>query len=339
MQSSEHGNRPRWTGQPGFFEIWFLVVLEPAAGRAWWFRYTTFAPVRGEARATLWAAAYDAASPEPALAGKCVLPIDAYHGGGADRFAVRMGPGMLTNGSCRGEVDAGGRPIAWELHFTPSVHEARRGPWLLDRLPLPTRVSHANDDVVFTGWVSVDGTRRALAAAPGVQKHIWGTRRVEELFWLWCPRFAEDAGARLEATAVRVRQRLTGGFAIPALAPVWARVAAEELDWCELSAVLWNRVESPRLGELDVHAWSPTRALTARAWCDPQTLIGYVYRDPAGWDVHVAQSDLASCEVEVRSRHHLLAPWGRPVRLTATRAAAIEFHAPAPLPGVRYLPW
>lgn len=64
-----------------------------------------------------------------------------------------------------------------------------------------------------------------------------------------------------------------------------------------------------------------------------------VYRDPAGWDVHVAQSDLASCEVEVRSRRHPLAPWGRPVRLTATRAAAIEFHAPAPLPGVRYLPW
>ena len=90
----------------------------------------------------------------------------------------------------------------------------------------PTGVSHANDDVAFTGWVSVDGARRALAAAPGVQKHIWGTRRVEELFWLWCPRFAEDVGAHLEATAVQVRQRLVGGFATPALALVWARVAA-----------------------------------------------------------------------------------------------------------------
>jgi len=81
------------------------------------------------------------------------------------------------------------------------------------------------------------------------------------------------------------------------------------------------------------------RALDARAWCDPRTLAGWAYRDPAGWDVHVAQSDVASCEMEIRARPHVLAGWRRIARLVAKETAAIEFHQPAPLPGVRYLPW
>src|SRR5436190_1538386 len=63
MRASDAANRPRWSGRAGFFEVWFLVVFEAAARRAWWLRYTTFAPAPGqpgEPRATLWAAAFDA---------------------------------------------------------------------------------------------------------------------------------------------------------------------------------------------------------------------------------------------------------------------------------------
>jgi hypothetical protein len=28
----------------GFFEIWFMVVLDPGGERAWWLRYTLFTP-------------------------------------------------------------------------------------------------------------------------------------------------------------------------------------------------------------------------------------------------------------------------------------------------------
>jgi hypothetical protein len=338
MQSSEDGNRPRWRGQPGFFEIWFLVVFDPGGGRAWWFRYTTFAPAQGEGRATVWAAVFDIAAPQPVRAGKTILPVEAYRSE-SSRFDIRIGSGALTNGACRGDVDAGGHRIAWELRFTPAAYAVRRAPRLLDYLPLPTQVSHANADVSFAGWVSVDGARHELSGARGVQKHIWGTRRVEELFWLYCPRFAEDADARLEATAVRARRRFGAGLPVPALVPVWGRAAGDELDWCELPALLWNRIDRPDVCELRVQAWWPTRVLTARAWCDPRTLAGWVYRDPAGWDVHVAQSDVASCEAEVATRPHLFAPWRRTARLTVTQGAALEFHAPEPLPGVRYLPW
>jgi len=45
MLASDVANRPRWRGQPAFFEIWFLVVFDPRASRAWWLRYTTCAPL------------------------------------------------------------------------------------------------------------------------------------------------------------------------------------------------------------------------------------------------------------------------------------------------------
>ena len=85
MRTSDAANRPRWRGQAGFFEIWFLVVFEAAARQAWWFRYTTFAPAPGMqpgvARATLWAAAFDARAPEPAIAVKHILGAEDYQYG------------------------------------------------------------------------------------------------------------------------------------------------------------------------------------------------------------------------------------------------------------------
>src|SRR5262245_12149650 len=128
MQPSDAANRPRWRGAPGFFEIWFLVVFAPRERRAWWLRFTTFAPAVGPTRATLWAAAFDTGAREPAVALKQIFPIDAYDGGTADRFAVRIGEAMLTNGSTWGAVAAGGRRIAWDLHFTPAPFAAPREP-------------------------------------------------------------------------------------------------------------------------------------------------------------------------------------------------------------------
>jgi hypothetical protein len=337
MAPTAPANHPRWRGQPGFFEIWFLVVFDPAAARAWWFRYTTFAPAPGQPglpRATLWAAAFDAAAPTPALAAKQVFPIASYAAGEAGRLHLRLGPGEFGDGISRGHVKSQGHAIAWDLTFPPAAHAAHRGPWLLDHLPLPTRVEHANSEITFRGWVSVDGEKHTLDAAPGIQKHIWGTRRVEELFWLYCPRFEEDPSACLEATSARLR-RASG----PAFAPVWLRTRDGTIDRTGLASALRNRIEVVASGTLGVHATSATREIVATAHATPDTLAGYVYRDPAGWDVHVAQSDIATCELTLRQRPHPLASWGPAHRLTARHGAALEFHAPEPLPGVRYIPW
>jgi len=85
-------------------EIWFWVVFEPAAQRAYWFRYTTMAPVAASTppRVMVWAAAFDAGADSPAVAAKHIVDIAQYATeasySGSDRLC---GPGHVI------EVDGG----------------------------------------------------------------------------------------------------------------------------------------------------------------------------------------------------------------------------------------
>jgi len=338
VRSSEEGNRVRWRGEPGFFEIWFLVVFDPQGRRAWWLRYTTFAPAAGgpgAPRATLWAAAFEARAAIPALVGKRILPLTAYEAPAAGPFRVRLGDAEITNGSAHGALVATGHRLAWDLRFEPRPGEASRAPHLLARLPLPTQVSHANDAVSVDGWVTLDGVRIVLSGASAVQKHIWGTRRVEELFWLYCPGFSGDPVARLEATSVRVRQR----NGPPPLTTIWACTTHGPIDRCGLAAVMTNRAERTAAMGLRWESSGLLHRIVIDAWCDPTTLAGWIYRDPSGFDLHVAQSDVASCTLQIETRAHPLARWRRSIHLECTEGAALEFHAPEPLPGVAYVAW
>ena len=83
MTASERANLPRWRGQAGFVEIWFLVVFHPPTESALWLRYSTFAPARGApgaSRAIVWAAWFDAKAAEPRVALKAIHPAEAYDG-------------------------------------------------------------------------------------------------------------------------------------------------------------------------------------------------------------------------------------------------------------------
>ncbi|XXF77238.1 hypothetical protein P2318_29920 [Myxococcaceae bacterium GXIMD 01537] len=336
MPTSERANLPRWKNKPGFFEIWFLVVLDLSGDRAWWLRYTLFHPAPGapgEPRATLWAAAFDRGSSTPTVALKAIHPLSAFDAGTPGRFGIRIGDAELAPGRCHGRVASGGHSIGWDLRFTPdAAHAVRREPRGAGLLPLATHVLHAHDDITFTGTLTVDGERHEVRGAPGLQKHLWGTRRIEELTWLYVPRFREDPEARLEALTVCPKQ---GG---PRLSPIYFRDAKTRATFHEMPGLLLTRVEVPHRNEFLFRANSPTVSLRGRAWCDPRTLAGYAYRDPKGWDVHVAQSDVAECEVEVATRPHPLARWSPARRLTSA-IGALEFHAPQPLEGIRYLGW
>src|SRR2546425_3468023 len=182
MTASERANLPRWRGDAGFVEIWFLVVFHPPTESALWLRYTTFAPAPGApgaARAIVWAAWFDARAGEPAVAVKAIHPTNAYDAGQPGRFGIRIGSCVLEQGYVAGAVAGGGRRLVWDLTFIPAERPAESGPWLLRQLPLPVRVSRPNADTVFCGTISVDGVVRRLEASPGLQTHIWGTRHVE----------------------------------------------------------------------------------------------------------------------------------------------------------------
>jgi hypothetical protein len=341
MTASEQANLPRWHGQAGFYEFWFLVVFEPDAGRAYWFRYTILAPLAGVAMspaATLWAAFFDLGRPDP-VAFKRILPLADFDRGPADRFSIGIGPARLGHGHCSGGGTIGSRHYGWDLRFVPASLPEHLEPALLRLLPLPAHVARPNADVTFEGTVTVEGERRRIDRAPGLQFHAWGTRLPEELRWVRCPSFIEEASARLEALSVRLDRRLPGGIPAPWLSPISLSTRAGEIRLDSLPRMLRTTSSSHEVGAVSFSSETSLRQLRVRAWCEPRRLAGYVYRDPSGRELHVAQTDVGSCEVEIRSRPHPLARWVDTGRLTNRGSTAIEFHAPEPLPGVRYIAW
>jgi hypothetical protein len=122
------------------------------------------------------------------------------------------------------------------------------------------------------------------------------------------------------------------------VSPVWLRLGVEEHRWWRMPGVLRPRVVPVGPGRLRVTAASATRRLDVVAACDPVTLAGYVYRDPAGHDLHVAQSDVARVDGTLAVRTHRYTAWG-PARPVVGVAAAIELHHRTPLPGVQYVAW
>jgi hypothetical protein len=337
------GNEPRWRNQKGFFEIWFLVVFVPGTKRALWLRYTLFSPAPGQPgtpRATVWAAVFDAHANHQALAMKRILPIEAFEPCRGDPFGVRMGDAELSNGVCRGTVTENNHSISWDLQFDPNQAPKERSSMILDhRLPLPTHVIHAHEDTKFRGTYSVDGTTYSLEQAPGLQKHLWGKKRVEELFWLYCSQFQEDPSARIEVTSVRPSRTLFGNVPFPTLAPIWFDSASGAQDFFAAWHLVRNVVKLAGPGKLQLRASALLKAIEVDADCDLTTLVGYIYRDPAGMDLYVAQSDIASCEVRLLERSHPFASFKTVRTLTSNHGAAIEFHLPEPLDGVRYIGW
>lgn len=309
---------PRWHGQAGFFEIWFAVVFDPGGRRAGWVRYSTFAPREGTPRATLWAAVFETG--RPARFGKRFVSMEE----------LRAAVAALGNGILTGCVDTSDGPLAWDLRLRGGDRIVR-GPGWLHRLPTPTRVAHLRGEAVVEGSMRVGDDLPLALAGTGAMKHLWGTRRVEELFWIYCPRLGADGA--FEATSVRPR-RASG----PRVSPVWLMTDGREYGLWKVPGIFRNAVEPDGPGRLRVRAASPTVCIEGVATCDPKTLAGYVYRDPSGFDVHVAQSDVATCVVTVRTRPHRVAAWGEPRRLAGS-VAAVEFHHPEPLPDVRYVAW
>jgi len=349
MQTSERANLPRWKGQDGFYEIWFFVVFEPGQQRAYWFRYTTFAPTSDggdDRRAMLWAARFDAHAHPKTVAVKTLLDDDDYDGGGQKSFHVRIGASDVGHGFCRGESSSDQHTISWELHFRPAEKPSQRTPRLLSRLPLPVHAEHVHCEVEMDGWVNVDGERREVLGGTGVQMHIHGTRRLEELLWIYAPRWDYMAGADawagdderdpvLELTSARLSRRVAG-LDTPQLATLFLR---GELEHPSLRATRHVHVTSPRPGMLRVDAQLGNRRVCVRSWADPDEFVGYYYRDPAGRELAVAQSDIASCAVEVYSRRNRLARWAPVAQMRSNQGSALEFHAPEEVAGIDYVPW
>ncbi len=342
LTPTERANRARATGRPGTYEIWFLVIFEPGTRRATWLRFTTFTPVAGRrepARSLIWAATFDAEAASPARAVKALHDPHAFKTR-PDGFHIQIADAELGEGYCRGAVDGEHLRLAWDLAFVPAKRPSNRLPRLLAALPLPVRSAHVHTETTFSGELVVDGVRRRLEDAVGVQMHIVGKRRVDEIRWVYAPELVDPttgARATCEATAVRLKRKVAG------LETPWVTGVhlggAHPLELATLMPSGKVRVSQPRDLLVGLSAQRATRRVCLRSWASPERFVGYRYRDPRRGDSAVAQSDIADAYVEVFDRAHPLARWRPAAQLVARRTAALELHGPDPIDGLAYVAW
>ncbi len=314
----------------GTFDICFYVVIDPDARRALWVRHTVRRGKDETGEAMSWAAAFSDAGPPLAL--KSIHPEDAVPFPFPEQ--ITLGDTTFESTRARGTVVAAGRTITWELAFDEAHGTVQRSPRVLSRLPLPAHAEHVHARTKVAGFWEVDGERHVLGPrARMVQARIGGTSQPQEIFWLWAPSFDEprDEGG-LELVAARPRRAAW----VPRVASLVLTAAGLSIDGTSVSRTARTRVKLVRPGVLEVRSHAGKRLLVTRAYAEPESFVGYVYRGPDGSCVYVAQSDIARCEVNVWRRHGLSLSLER---VLCAHACAIEIHQPEPLPGFSYIRW
>ncbi|HSK02204.1 MAG TPA: hypothetical protein VK932_13220 [Kofleriaceae bacterium] len=327
--SRDHWNGARYRADDrgGHYESWFQRANDAAGRRAFWIRYTIFAP-RGRAAdavGELWAIAFDRET-RRIVAVKEVHPIGAC-AFAPDRLDVRIGEARLDGEALRGGAASGGHEIAWDLRYGGGGEPLLLLPPRLYAAPLPrAKALVAQPLARFTGTVTVDGEPVAIDDWVGSQNHNWGSRHTDRYAWGQVAGFDERPDAFLECSTARLR---LGPVWTPWMSPVVLRLRGETLAWNALPRAIRARghyacTAAPY--DWRIETSGPDGALALRIWAEPSELVALRYANPPGGTKICLNSKLARCELTLRRG-------GQTLELHSSRAAfeILEDHAP---PGI-----
>jgi 2-keto-4-pentenoate hydratase/2-oxohepta-3-ene-1,7-dioic acid hydratase in catechol pathway len=189
-------------------------------------------------------------------------------------------------------------------------------------LPAPTHARTIVHDADATAKVTI-GNETIEISGRALAMHLWGKKRVPTLHWIWSPWIGDAA---LEVSAVSLRDRFALGL------------ASLRLDGPTPFAGRPGTAAHPH-GLVTATVAGPRRLVHARAWAEPQAMVGYAYRDTDGRDLMIAQSDIGSAHYESFVRTAPGVPWRPAEERRAECGVAVEIHQRTPLPDVTYLEW
>jgi len=280
------------------FEIRFSVVADPRARRALWVRGTTLTRGDGRTICVAWGALFDAHHPD-------------RHASGVAPAAPRCDPGRWV-----GAVPTARGELRWDLRYEPRFDAHGYVPGWLERLGIAQTHSR-----VTAPFARVCGTYQSgqesfeLEDGCGLQNHIWGTRRVDRLLWVFVPAFDDAPEVGLEAVWVKPSRF------VPALTFAIVRRGATLSHRTSVPAMLRGRasIDFPRM-KIDA------RGLALDAALDPRQVARYVYRDPDGAPRFIEHSDTGSATCTIDGERHV-----------CRDLAAVEFHGTRAWSGGDYL--
>jgi hypothetical protein len=308
----------------GHYESWFQRGNDASGRRAFWIRYTIFAPEGRPDAAVgeLWAIAFDRDGPR-IVAVKQVHPVAACRFA-RDKLDVAIGDARLDDTALRGAAAARGHTIAWDLRYTGGQSPLLLLPEKLYAAAVPRAKALVGRPLArFTGTLTVDGETLAIDDWVGSQNHNWGSRHTDRYAWGQVAGFDEAPDAFLECSTARLK---LGPLWIPPMSPVLLRLGDITLSWNGLLRAIRAR---GRYAPYDWHIETsgPDGDLGLRITADPADFVALRYDNPPGGSKICLNSKIARCELTLRRS-------GATTVLHSSRAAFEILDDTAP-PGVQ----
>ncbi|HEU4729826.1 MAG TPA: hypothetical protein VFT22_18145 [Kofleriaceae bacterium] len=297
--SRDHWNGARYKpGDPGgHYESWFQRANDASGRRAFWIRYTIFAP-RGrpaDAVGELWAIAFDREGAR-ITAVKQVHPIHACTFA-ADRLAVAIGEARLDDGALRGTASSHGHTIAWDLRFGGGRAPLLLLPERLYAAPIPKAKSLVGRPLArFTGTLVIDGETLAIDDWVGSQNHNWGTKHTDRYAWGQVAGFDDAPDAFLECSTARLK---IGPLWTPWMSPVMLQIGGETLAWNGIGRAIRARASYAPY-DWHVETTGPAGTIAVAITASAADFVALRYGNPPGGVKICLNSKIARCEVTLR---------------------------------------
>lgn len=314
-------NAPRWDGTPGFYEVWYVTLTDPASGTGVWIRATLLAPVAGAATASLW---FLAMPPDgPPVARKVTVPAGELDLDGEPlRFTVPAG--RFGERGTRGTIE----DVAWELRWAGEGGAYRHVHPLLEGARIAkTVLTLPHADLAISGRVRLRDSELAVADARGGQAHLWGTKHASRWAWLHCNDFPGAPGDFVDGVTVWVPRF---GREVGPSTPVVGRFGGQDLLSTAPHRVLAN-ASRPTLTSWTFTAGAGRRRLVADVTAPRDRLAGVTYEDPDGEKAYCYNTEIADLRVQVYEGGELALTHSAPGR------AHFEYAQREPVPGVPLL--
>jgi len=341
--TAAEANAVRWDqGADPFYEVWYLIAVEPSTGDGLWIRYTLLNPLehRAGAGATLWFGYTCRADPRRSIAITRTFPTGTFTAS-QGRFDLALGAVSEARRSeaehrvsdaseprptaswrdlrLAGEIpsgpDTGGRSASWELTITPESHEVDRlmPAWLRAISDRRTALTIPYPRLTVDGEVTIDGQSFAVRGAGGHQAHHWGRARADAWDWAHCAHFEGDPTAVLEALA----PVLPGGIRLTFLQ---LRLGDRVYRCDRLWDVARNR-SAAGLGWWHFVAHDGATRIEADLTCAPERMLAFTYLSPSYAASRCWNTQIGDCLVRVFDSD------GREQRSLRSRGrAAAEMH-------------
>jgi hypothetical protein len=328
-------NTSRWDGMsPGHYEVWFLTLNHRASQRGFWFRYLIDVPAANldrEPQFEVWAGVFDRPRSHENFVIREETCLETNEIDAPPDLVLRFNNGSLSSTRSKGEVEAGGHQVKWDLSFVPN-HETYHhvSPTMLHMVKPSSFVLSPNLNAKFTGTITVDGCEIYLQDEPGCQSHLWGTKHVDDWVWAHSNAFEKHPDTVFEGLAARPRR---GGRTFPPIYSLLLRHRGEQHRFVRLRfAEQWQRRLG--MGYWSFKAFDHRLRIDGVAQCRLRDMLQVEYIDPDGEPLYCINSEVGNLKVRLFRRIHGIR-WRHVETISAIGTAHLEHASRRIDPNVR----